>query len=57
MIKSMEQAKAVQEHRIKNGKRGYAKAVRRFCLRQATDHLGYKELRAMLPVSWVKAAA
>ena len=35
MIEDFAQAKAIQERRARNGKKGYAKAVRRYCLREA----------------------
>jgi len=52
MIKDMRHAELVQSRRIDAGKRGYAKAVRRFLLR---DHgLNYKALKPFLPVMWNK---
>lgn len=50
MIKDLPQAAKVQERRAKQGKRGYAKAVRRALRRIESDN--YQELRGRLPVNW-----
>ena len=49
MIKSQEHAQAVQKRRHESGKRGYAKAVRRF-MRRSGD--SYTAMKAGLPVRW-----
>lgn len=48
MITSTAQAKRIQERRVAAGKRGYAKAVRRFLLQGSN----YQEAKAQLPVTW-----
>lgn len=50
MIKTIEQAKAIQKRRVKAEKRGYAKAVRRFLRRECSTV--YKEVKAHFPVVW-----
>lgn len=51
MIKTQEQASKVQQRRADSGKRGYAKAVRRYLLR--TSHADtYRVYKARLPVYW-----
>ena len=50
MIKSLEQANRVQKNRVVSGKRGYAKAVRRFLLREYSE--AYLKERAKLIASW-----
>lgn len=47
MIKSIEQAQRIQEQRVKAGKRGWAKAVRRYLLWEHKDH--YKIVKYGLP--------
>ena len=49
MIKTLEQARNVQERRAKAGKLGVAKAVHRFLLR--THSYDYQKFRNALPVS------
>lgn len=50
MIKDFEHAQAVQERRVKDNKRGYAKAVRRFLLRDRG--INYEAFKPLLPVRW-----
>mgnify|MGYP001064528911 CR=1 FL=1 len=53
MIKTIAQAVTIQAKRVAAGKRGYAKAVRRFCAireREHGDDYG-KSIRAF-PVAW-----
>lgn len=50
MIKTYAQAVAIQGRRVKSGKRGYAKAVRRYLL--ATRAGTYLDARNQLPVRW-----
>lgn len=47
MINSEEQASKIQSRRVKVGKRGYVKVVRRFALRDASR---YKEILGKLEV-------
>ena len=54
MIKSSKQAAAVQKRRIKAGKRGYSKAVRRYFLR--IDSFNYRANMSDMPVSWGQAS-
>lgn len=50
MIKTHAQAVAIQDRRVKAGKRGYAKAVRRYL--QAKRAGTYLDARNQLPVRW-----
>ncbi len=50
MIKNFDHAVEVQKRRVKAGKRGYAKAVRRFLLRD--KGLNYKAFKPLLPRNW-----
>lgn len=50
MINSYEEAVAVQTRRHISGKRGTAKAVRRFI--QRTDPANYERRRTLLPITW-----
>lgn len=52
MIKSYEQAMAVQDRRANSGKRGYAKAVRRYLLNNHKDR--YQSRKAALKAIWPK---
>lgn len=54
MIKSYAQAAAIQGRRVKSGKRGYAKAVRRYLLATRADTYAdtYLNARNQLPVRW-----
>lgn len=54
MIKSYDQCLETQKRRVKAGKRGYAKAVRRYLLKFVSDYLDYKSLKNGLPVTWKK---
>ena len=49
MIKSMEQAVAVQQRRVEAGKKGHAHAVRRYFHRIAKDWYGVNELKQSVP--------
>ena len=53
MIRSYPQAVAVQKRRVLAGKRGYAKAVRRFCASVYASQ--YREKIDELPVNWMRA--
>lgn len=55
MIKAMIQAVAVQKRRVDSGKRGYAKAVRRFIASANTG--SYRETMNSLPVNWLRPKA
>ena len=50
MIKSLDQAKAVQERRVAKGLKGYAKAVRRYLLKNHREE--YVSIRSELEVKW-----
>ena len=50
MITTLEQAKRIQTERSKSGKRGVAKAVRRFVRRQYPDD--YRSTLNEFPVNW-----
>ena len=52
MIKTFRQAALVQDRRADSGKRGYAKAVRRFLLREYPDL--YQSRKQSLTVVWPK---
>lgn len=54
MVNDMDKAKRIQERRVAAGKRGYAKAVRRFLKRYEAEGRGgsYRQARDLLPVSW-----
>ena len=52
MIKSFVQACDVQNRRAHSGKRGYAKAVRRYLLRDRKAE--YKDRKQLLTVVWPK---
>tara|TARA_R110000744_G_scaffold352095_1_gene458127 strand:+ start:9262 stop:9471 length:210 start_codon:yes stop_codon:yes gene_type:complete len=57
MIKSLEQAKAVQVRRVKRGKKGIARAVRKYIVAQSLNSrgnfewYGYNELKQEL--TWI----
>lgn len=62
MIKTIEQARKVQERRITNGKQGYSKAVRAFCkrnlnLQNLDDYNAYLMLKNNLPSLEIKPKA
>jgi len=50
MIKNLKHAQTVQIRRINKRKHGYAKAVRRFLLRNNGEN--FVEYKAQLPVAW-----
>ena len=50
MIKTIEQAQKIQKSRVKAGKRGYAKAARRFLKREYPN--SYKIRKSALDVAW-----
>lgn len=52
MIKSLEQAQEVQHRRAASGKRGYARAVRRYFLRVSPGR--YREALGQVSVNWVR---
>jgi len=53
MVKSFEQAEAIQKRRSDAGKRGYAKAVRRAVSRFVSRESGdYRNAMSTLPVFW-----
>ena len=53
MVKLIEQAKKIQNARVAAGKRGYAKAVRRFLLREHAPRFDrYEHAKKSLPVAW-----
>lgn len=49
MITSMTQAVAVQARRVKAGKKGHARAVRRYFHKLAKDWYGVNELKQSVP--------
>lgn len=51
MIKNFTQAFLVQSTRACEGKRGIARAVRRFMKRSSGDWYGYNELKQRLPAN------
>jgi hypothetical protein len=53
VVTNQKQAIAIQERRVKAGKRGYAKAVRRFANRCTDTSAAYKTL----PVNWTRPVA
>ena len=50
MVKNLDQANKIQQHRIDSEKRGYAKAVRRFVQRNHKND--YRNVMAGLPAYW-----
>ena len=53
MIKNTAQAEAIQKKRVADGKRGYAKAVRRFCRAVEKENgVSYGKSISALPVAW-----
>ena len=55
MVKTIEQAKAIQSRRAKSGKRGYAKAVRRYLKRNHADD--FLAIKNNLAVAWPQTQA
>lgn len=58
MVSTLEQAQAIQDRRVKTGKKGYAKAVRRFFLRiSKVSGVEYKRALSLVRVSFPEVAA
>lgn len=51
MVRDIKHATKIQERRVSAGLKGYAKAVRRFLLREYADD-EYADMRQRLPVRW-----
>jgi len=49
MVKSMEQAAAIQSRRVAAGKKGHTRAVRRYFHRLTKDWYGVNEMKQSVP--------